>query len=423
MSNRENFRFNKIRKDQFPCEKSNEFFVYIGNLDTGRLDNNEIKGLVSNFISSEKAKFNRNVEIESIKIFKDSVYLKCHTETDAINAAKYFHNFNFKNFTLTSYYIDPSKQSKNDESYNENEEEDQEPAFKKNRPNKIQYSKIECEIIASNRSLKKYTDSVNEKLCKELFGLNTQIKYLSDMNNGSSQDTIDYNLIQEAIERGLLYLIYIDQSNEQFNSINMFVFNKWRISLDSNRACSFLIKENKNMPLNKALDYLRPDYYDYIHYLKISHDKVKSEKEKCQDLNLIEEIGGQEFFLNKSSRDLLSFVFKQVSASEQISVRDIDFLMTYLNKQKSNLVPKTEFIQQPSNGNYNKAPPLSNTVQPNVQNLMQNPPRMPLLNNQPPSLMSLAPQRPQMNMNNQQHFRMMNPRPNFNNNNNNFNRF
>jgi hypothetical protein len=95
---------------------------------------------------------------------------------------------------------------------------------------------------------------VNEKLNKELFGINTQIKYLNktssshvSMNEeqaslsqgigltGSGQLTdadqtiITASLLKDALNRNLMYLLYINESNEQFNSVNLIVLNKWRL--------------------------------------------------------------------------------------------------------------------------------------------------------------------------------------------------
>ena len=39
-------------------------------------------------------------------------------------------------------------------------------------------------------------------------------------------------VLKEAINRHLLYIIYLNQPNEQFNSINFVIINKWRRSSD-----------------------------------------------------------------------------------------------------------------------------------------------------------------------------------------------
>lgn len=75
--------------------------------------------------------------------------------------------------------------------------------------------------------------------------------------------------LQEAFNRNILYLIFINQSNEQFNSINLIVFNKWRL-IKSDKKQTHTIKENKNIPSNKAFEILKSDYHDYISNLKES---------------------------------------------------------------------------------------------------------------------------------------------------------
>ena len=94
---------------------------------------------------------------------------------------------------------------------------------------------------------------MNEKLNKELLGLNIFTKYLNDdiknhssTSNSFSTDmdivqqqlqlqkqqagtfSITNELLKEALDRSLLYIIYLNQTNEQFNSINFLVINKWR---------------------------------------------------------------------------------------------------------------------------------------------------------------------------------------------------
>ncbi len=104
--------------------------------------------------------------------------------------------------------------------------------------------------------LRKYADSVNEKLNKELLGLNIFTKYLNDeiknqtaASNCTDTDTAEFkqsfeitsDLLKEAFDRSLLYIIYLNQTNEQFNSINFFIINKWRIN-KSNSNKNFCIK-------------------------------------------------------------------------------------------------------------------------------------------------------------------------------------
>ena len=74
---------------------------------------------------------------------------------------------------------------------------------------------------------RKYADSVNEKLNKELFGISTCVKYINKTTD-DVDEIVNTDLIKDALDRNLLYLIYINQANEQFNSINLIVVNKWR---------------------------------------------------------------------------------------------------------------------------------------------------------------------------------------------------
>ncbi len=73
---------------------------------------------------------------------------------------------------------------------------------------------------------------MNEKLCKELLGINTHIRYLCDesteANSGVDMKDDLKNLLQGSIKKNLLYVIQIDQTCQQFNSINLLILNQWR---------------------------------------------------------------------------------------------------------------------------------------------------------------------------------------------------
>lgn len=197
-----------------------KYKVYIGNIDgLNKLDNSEIVNLIDNF--------NQTLEINSIQIFKDSIHIELSNENEARNLANFFNNFQFKSYKLKSFLIENNKKSTNSE--NEN-------SFKLSSTNlniskKNRYYKsnlIDCEIYVSNRQLKRYADSVNDKLCKELFGLRTHIRYLSDESNSEKFD-ISFNFLKDSLNLDLLYLVYLNEKNEQFNSINLFILNKWRL--------------------------------------------------------------------------------------------------------------------------------------------------------------------------------------------------
>lgn len=89
---------------------------------------------------------------------------------------------------------------------------------------------------------------VNEKINKELFGINTCVKYmnkttLTTTTDGQTESTgqpneeeddtdqvLSGDVLKEALSRNLLYLVYINMGNEQFNSISLVIFNKWRLN-------------------------------------------------------------------------------------------------------------------------------------------------------------------------------------------------
>ena len=68
----------------------------------------------------------------------------------------------------------------------------------------------------------------------------------------------------------------------------------------------FLYIENKNMPINKALDYIRQDYHDYIDNLKTFRKKLllkKSQltfkKKYINDMNVDENDDKKDEKINK----------------------------------------------------------------------------------------------------------------------------
>ena len=78
------------------------------------------------------------------------------------------------------------------------------------------------------------------------------------------------------------------------------------------------------MPLNKALDLLRSDYYDYISYLKFScNEQIRQQDQEDNEA---------EKAIN--SRSILNVLFEKFTKKENVSLTDIDFLLTILNRQK-----------------------------------------------------------------------------------------
>lgn len=100
---------------------------------------------------------------------------------------------------------------------------------------------------------RKYAEAFNEKLTKELLGISTQIKYKSDEST-PSESFIRDDLKRSAISRDLLYVIEIDQSCENSNSVDIYVLNQWKNASGNSlrkykfndRICTIL-KKNKGV--------------------------------------------------------------------------------------------------------------------------------------------------------------------------------
>ncbi len=123
-----------------------EYLTLIENLNLNQIDDSDINLLLSNLVQNEKSKFSRDIKINSIKIFdNDSIYVSFSTEREAHSASIFFDNFTFKTFTLRSFYINPNKINLNSNEILLNNSKNQ----------KIQFKKVECEILVAYRGLLK----------------------------------------------------------------------------------------------------------------------------------------------------------------------------------------------------------------------------------------------------------------------------
>ena len=201
-----------------------KYKVFIGNIDNlNKLDNVDIENLIDNFNQTA------NINLSSIQVFKDSIHVELENEQDAVNLANFFNNFIYKKTNKLKSFVICNDQKLN---HQESSKSSKINRLTNNNNNNSDIKLIDCEIYVLNRQLKKYADSVNDKLCKELFGLRTQIKYLSDDNDLFE---IKYDFFKKSLNNDLLYLVYLNEKNEQFNSINLFILNKWRLDANNNK--------------------------------------------------------------------------------------------------------------------------------------------------------------------------------------------
>jgi hypothetical protein len=259
-----------------------KFMVCIGNLLTDQIETREIDELIQTFLEQNiryeqlGSRGTAHV-IDSIRVFTNAIYVCFSDESLAIDASSFLNNYNFKEFELKACLIFNSKANNSSHNnYDQLEEngnscfETNGYSFSKNR-NFTHKLKLfnDCLLLIENRQLKNYADSVSEKVSKELLGLNIFPKYLNDelkphhlpdtANNteldnkeaGVQSFVITRNILKEAIDRSHLYIIYLNQSNEQYNSINFLIINKWRHGemgtkfASNNNKKNFGIKEYK----------------------------------------------------------------------------------------------------------------------------------------------------------------------------------
>ncbi|CAF0883561.1 unnamed protein product [Brachionus calyciflorus] len=341
---------------------TDETSIYIGNIQTNDLNNNEINKLINLFLNSNQN--NKSTRISSLKVLRDCLYVVFENQNEAFNAAKFFDNYNFKNFRLKSYVIN-SSESKEKQSLETSQDEEYESEY--DYSNTYRKNSIECEILVSNRQLKNYADTINERIQKSLFGINTFVKYSNGDPN--EEQLLTKDILKDAFDRNLLYLICINQSNEQYNSLNLVIFNKWRLIKSEN--FNHTIKENKNVPSNKAFDLLKLDHREYLEYLKefySSHiEQDSSESEQIQkDSN--KQINS---FIDKNVFDN---VLERMTELPTVNLEDIDFLTSFLNNQKMKIlsqIKNEQKIQQNNNYATSKNQIRQQIPQINVPQLMQ----------------------------------------------------
>ena len=126
----------------------------------------DIEDLISCYIDSEY-KSSTTVEVNSIQVFKDCLYVDFEDEKDTENAVKFFNNYKFKSNRLEACLIDAGSKDDDVEQLNQsNLDEDDEPKlhgslFSQNgnedffNSNKTKRkSNIDCEILVTNRQFK-----------------------------------------------------------------------------------------------------------------------------------------------------------------------------------------------------------------------------------------------------------------------------
>lgn len=130
-------------------------------MQTNGLKPNDLNSLIDGCLNQLSKINHHSVEINSITIYNNSIYISFKTESDAIEAAAYFQNFYFKSFKLESYYFDRCLSqnfnknewlnSKNEDTLDNSNHGDQD---QKNKRFRASLSNIECELLVSNRQLK-----------------------------------------------------------------------------------------------------------------------------------------------------------------------------------------------------------------------------------------------------------------------------
>ena len=224
--------------------KSSRFVVYVGNLITSDLADEEIEELIKKSASIKNEEPSRKaIEILSIKVFTNCLYIEFDDEASAKAIAQGLNNQLFKSSKIHAYCLD--KLDRESDLFTRNKR-DVNQFLEKNDSSRAYSSKqashassVDCELVVLNRQLRKYADSIHEKLRNSLFGLSARVTYVSsetfdeDPELMSSSSFVKEKL-EDALNRKLLYLIFINPTNEQFNSMTLFVINHWQVTKSKN---------------------------------------------------------------------------------------------------------------------------------------------------------------------------------------------
>lgn len=364
-------------RSQQPKQSPCRFVVYVGNLMTSDLADQEIEELIkksapaslkSSTDSNSTEPSRKCIEILSIKVFHNCLYIEFDDEVCAKAIAQGLNSQLFKSSKIHAYCLDKLEResdlfTRNRRDVNQFLEKNDYSTTRQAAANKASHAapSVDCELVVLNRQLRKYAESIHEKLRNSLFGLNARVTYVS---NGEAFDE-DRELInsssgfvkeklEDALSRKLLYLIFVNSTNEQFNSMTLYVINHWQAA--KSRNTEVVIKENKNMPLNRALDFLRSDYHNYISHLKKSvvakkaddscdSDTAENMSDESDDDRKDKKSGkgssSKIFKFNKKQKKFLKLLLKPITGDGSIKLNDMDRLLTYLSKQKANLINAT----------------------------------------------------------------------------------
>jgi RNA recognition motif-containing protein len=135
--------------------------VFIGDLPTSQLTNNDIDTLLNSFVNqNEKKKAHAGgnettgelLPVDKVRVFKDSIYVSFVDEKDAQDAVAFFNGFRFKGFALRSFYTDSSRLRHKTPQAETSFIPETTPTNSKIA--RFQFTKTECEIIVVNRCLK-----------------------------------------------------------------------------------------------------------------------------------------------------------------------------------------------------------------------------------------------------------------------------
>lgn len=152
----------------------NEYFTYVGNIQPSKMRPNELNALIDGCLNKLYQKQKYQIEINSVSTYSDAIYVSFKCESDAIEAANYFHGMTLRSGQepLESYYFDRclslNFRKNDDKSNSENNNKSSFDEGYENESARMRFKavKTECELLISNRQLKlvlnsRFIDHIN----------------------------------------------------------------------------------------------------------------------------------------------------------------------------------------------------------------------------------------------------------------------
>jgi len=154
-NSKKKFRFKKNNKKarqslSGSSEFIQEYIVLLSNILTIQLSEVDIELLLNTFLDAHNKPSSKNTHtIDSVQVFKDCLYLIFLSESEALDAVKFFNNYQFKAHRIQANLINTEDLFLDLNSIFEKPKDDL-----KDEEHSRRFSEVDCEILVTTRQLK-----------------------------------------------------------------------------------------------------------------------------------------------------------------------------------------------------------------------------------------------------------------------------